>query len=466
MYLYEYWVVFVNSFMAGAVGSWLGLVLLNLRPKLNKVGLVGLCYATLAVFLKSTSIDFHGTHFIILTLLLVPTIMIVWNLSLSTAAIASILGTLALAIGEAVFMPLFLKLLGLPIDVALRDPVISVLMALPQVAACLAIILLCLKFNLHIADLSRGGGETATPYTRARDMRITFLVIIFFGIILVQTWCNIIIFTINTSYHLSGLPTMIAGIISNVSILAAGLMVGLVIRQLISLIEKENQYKVQAEYISAMDELYTSIMAQRHDLVNHLQALSGFLQLGETAGAREYLEELLGEPLFTGHFTVPGQPGLSALLYLKSAAATSQEIRFLLSVESNWAHIAVPAYELNRVIGNLINNAFEHVLSLPEDMRVVRARIFEADDGYHFTIANPGHIGEDIKGKLLQKGFSTKKGPHSGLGLYIVRQLVEKYKGRLKVENVDDTVVFSVAFPMEVKAASEAFGQENSECFS
>lgn len=62
-------------------------------------------------------------------------------------------------------------------------------------------------------------------------------------------------------------------------------------------------------------------------------------------------------------------------------------------------------------------------------------------------MANYGKIDDEIKERVFQKGFSTKTGKHSGLGLYIVKELVEQRNGQVRVENRGDMVVFGIYLP-------------------
>lgn len=45
-------------------------------------------------------------------------------------------------------------------------------------------------------------------------------------------------------------------------------------------------------------------------------------------------------------------------------------------------------------------------------------------------------------------GFTTKKEGHSGLGLYIVTDLVNKYNGRLSINSEKDTVTVALSLPI------------------
>lgn len=225
--------------------------------------------------------------------------------------------------------------------------------------------------------------------------------------------------------------------------------------QLIELTEKESQYIIQTSYVETIEELYTAIRGQRHDLSNHLQVLYGFLQMENLKEVQNYLETMIGESVNSNNLVDTGSPGLSALLYIKSGIALTNGISLNINVDKQINDIAIPSYELNRIVGNIINNAFDYVMKLDEEKRAVDVIISEAESYYLFQISNYGHIEEELKHKLFEKGFSTKDGEHSGLGLFIVKNMMEKYKGIVEAANKDGKVNFSLYIPKKGTEGSD-----------
>ena len=102
--------------------------------------------------------------------------------------------------------------------------------------------------------------------------------------------------------------------------------------------------------------------------------------------------------------------------------------------------------ELNQVWANLIDNALDAVgengrvmvTARPEGARVVvRVR----DDG-------PG-IPAEVKSRIFDPFFTTKPvGKGTGLGLDIVRRLVDRNDGSIEVESEPGQTEFRVALPV------------------
>jgi signal transduction histidine kinase len=102
--------------------------------------------------------------------------------------------------------------------------------------------------------------------------------------------------------------------------------------------------------------------------------------------------------------------------------------------------------ELNQVWANLVDNAFD---AAPNGGNVVisasaangRVTVCVADDG-------PG-IPDDVRGRIFDPFFTTKPvGQGTGLGLDIVRRLLQRGEGEIAVESVPGRTEFQVRLPV------------------
>jgi len=295
---------------------------------------------------------------------------------------------------------------------------------------------------------------------------IESLVSILLFVIVVQLVFSMAVISQQVTF-MNGLPLPIMGIISVTVLILGVIAMTLLIMRLIKLTEKESQYYVQAIYIETLDELYTAIRSERHDIMNHLQTISGFNQLGYTQELQNYLAELLGGNILSNEFIVTGTPGLTALFYIKSGIARNNDIQFHVEIIKQIDSLKVSPYELNNILGNLINNAFDAVMPLETSKRIVNVYIGADDNNYIFKVSNYGYISDDIKQKILRKGYSTKTEQHLGLGLHICENMVNKYGGYLEIGNsYDHMVEFSVFFPVKREKGdlNEFVGQKNGSC--
>lgn len=86
---------------------------------------------------------------------------------------------------------------------------------------------------------------------------------------------------------------------------------------------------------------------------------------------------------------------------------------------------------LYSVIDNIISNAVIH-----SETDRIDIRIDEKGEWCEITVADYGKgILEEIKDKIFDEGFKYGKTARTGLGLYIVKKVIERYKGYIEVKD-------------------------------
>lgn len=124
--------------------------------------------------------------------------------------------------------------------------------------------------------------------------------------------------------------------------------------------------------------------------------------------------------------------------YLKGSS-----IALNLELEKN-LYLNMQENHLLSIIQNLVINAREAM----ENVGEMRIRASQEKDEVRLEITDTGPgISDEVKAKLFEPGFSTK--PHgTGLGLYVVKRLVDLYKGRLEIfSSPEKGTTFVLYFP-------------------
>lgn len=132
-------------------------------------------------------------------------------------------------------------------------------------------------------------------------------------------------------------------------------------------------------------------------------------------------------------------------------AAEARRRRVALSIHAPSARLAMVGdrVQMQQVLINLVLNAMDAVAELPEDRRSVIVSV-DSIEGVAVILvrdAGPGIAPDDLP--RLFKPFFTTKRDGMGLGLSIVRTLVEAHGGTVRADNTPDRgAVFRVELPL------------------
>jgi signal transduction histidine kinase len=150
------------------------------------------------------------------------------------------------------------------------------------------------------------------------------------------------------------------------------------------------------------------------------------------------------------HATVPEAVeigrGLTDTLAVLQSKARAKSVAVNVTVEPDLPRVQGYGGELNQVWLNLIDNALDAVatdgrveIAASHNGAAVEVRV--VDDG-------PG-IPDDIRGRIFDPFFTTKQvGEGTGLGLDIVRRLVQRHDGTIEVDSRPGRTEFRVRLPV------------------
>ena len=207
----------------------------------------------------------------------------------------------------------------------------------------------------------------------------------------------------------------------------------------------------QETYTEEINSLFHSIKAQRHDFLNHVQTIHSLAQLNKQKELVAYTKELTGEIRSINDYINIGNPAIAALIRSKISQAESYHIRLECSFNGlDLQGMGGKTLDMNRILGNLIDNAFDEVLKYEESLREVELTVTQNKHWIEFNITNYCPDAElQIRRPLFKAGFSTKLEGHQGLGLSIVKSIADRYKGEVSVQAPGhDKLMFNVRIPL------------------
>ena len=195
------------------------------------------------------------------------------------------------------------------------------------------------------------------------------------------------------------------------------------------------------------DEMNDKLRMYKHDFMNHLQIIRGLIELGCSERAEKYIENISFEGrLINGKYEI-GIPEIESTIFANTIDLREHGIELRVKTSKFTEEIDIDIYDLSKILTNLIKNAVYALKGAVGDEKVLSIVIKEELDEYVFeVINNTPVIGEEIRDCIFEKGFTTNEDKGCGLGLYIVKRLVEKNGGSMNLVVDEYGNHFIVAF--------------------
>lgn len=223
-----------------------------------------------------------------------------------------------------------------------------------------------------------------------------------------------------------------------------------------SLLEINNEYKIQSQQIKDMEEIISIIRQEKHDYANHINVIQGLCCLNKPNTVdriRNYVSEISDSIHSSFRYLDTGNDYLDGLLSIKNSFAMKNNIAFIVNIDEHFDLLDVREDELISILSNLIDNAFQAFNRKSNiENKEISIKTFLENNYFSIEISDNGDkIEKNIIDKIFDKGFSTKtssKKDH-GYGLFITKQLVEQNGGNISVESTENRTKFIIKFKMK-----------------
>ena len=113
------------------------------------------------------------------------------------------------------------------------------------------------------------------------------------------------------------------------------------------------------EAYSQLEDLNREMRAQRHDFMNHIQVVYSLIEMNEPGEAMTYMDKLYGDMQRVSRMMRTACPAVNALIQAKVVEARQRGAELKLSIAAKWDDPLMPAWEICRVLANLIDNALD-----------------------------------------------------------------------------------------------------------
>jgi sensor histidine kinase regulating citrate/malate metabolism len=190
------------------------------------------------------------------------------------------------------------------------------------------------------------------------------------------------------------------------------------------------------------------LRAQAHEFANQLHTISGLIQIGELDEVVRYVDTLSERrhALDLVVNTLVQDPTIAALLMAKAATANERRIDLTITEESRLERLEThDAADVATVLGNLVDNAFEHAPRGPLTPPFVRVRVRQDASTVEIVVTDSGPgVPDALRASLFEHGVTTKRVDpmEHGVGLALTRLVCRRRGGEIEVERVDGTTRF------------------------
>ena len=226
-------------------------------------------------------------------------------------------------------------------------------------------------------------------------------------------------------------------------------------------IDEEQQrsfhYHAQAAVYKMMAEQYQRTERLRHDMKNHIIALSGLCKDKEWEKIGHYLKRLESAGL-EGDGDLTGSRVVDALLCGKRQWARKKKIRWECDVQIPRAS-GISEFDLCIIFGNLLDNALEACERVAGEGRFIHMQagmvksyfLLEIKNSTDSTVSRGVSCDAvEMRGAgVMHKAGVTHKGNtiEHGIGLQNVSDVVNQYNGSMNLEAEDGTFTVTILLP-------------------
>lgn len=187
---------------------------------------------------------------------------------------------------------------------------------------------------------------------------------------------------------------------------------------------KEQQLKHDIQYAETVRSQYQEIRQIRHDIKQHLDAVSGLQLEGKIDAAQKYISDISSGLERIEMFMDVGNDFVNAILNSKLSIAKSKGIEVLCNSSSEVGGIS--EYDLCNLIGNMLDNAIE-AAEKTGDNAVVEVSI--RSDKYKLMITVANSILQSVLNGNSELKTSKKEAELHGFGVKSIKTIAERYGG-------------------------------------
>lgn len=207
--------------------------------------------------------------------------------------------------------------------------------------------------------------------------------------------------------------------------------------------EKE-QYESLKEYTNQIEIMYQSIRGFKHDYVNILNSISGYLEDEKYDELKNYFYEnimkesknIIRDDFKLNQLSNIKDLALKGLMSSKLIYAHELGIEIVIDIMDDINTFYINSMDLSRIIGIYFDNAIEAALEF-QGKKQIRFNVVKEENSVALCLMNTFVDKQIPLSKLEKNGFSTK-GDGRGTGLYNAKEVLKRYRNVTKSTSIKD----------------------------
>lgn len=203
------------------------------------------------------------------------------------------------------------------------------------------------------------------------------------------------------------------------------------------------QNELVNRHYDEVEAMYRKMRGWRHDYHNHMQTLKAYMIMNQYEEVEYYLNQLEDDLDTVDTVLKTGNVMVDAILNSKLTLIQERNIKVDATAVVP-GDIAISGIDLSVLIGNLLDNAMEACMQLPEEDRFIRVYIDIIKKQLYISVTN------STMGKVKKSGerFLTSKEGNHGFGLLRIDSIVEKHGGFINRQSESGVFATEVMLPL------------------
>ena len=195
---------------------------------------------------------------------------------------------------------------------------------------------------------------------------------------------------------------------------------------------KQKALRDLQDYTSNLEVMYNGLRSFKHDYINILLSISGYIENGDVDELKNYFDNKIFPTknlIDQGDYKL-NQLGnirvleIKSLLCAKMIYAHESGIDVTIDIPDRVESFLIDTVDLARILGIFLDNAIE--AALETELPQMGLNIIQNEAGVSIIISNRFRDDGTSLHMLKQKGFSTKTG-HQGIGLSNAHKIISSY---------------------------------------